>query len=99
MLNVLRPAMDAPVTPAARSSPRPRITPNAITVIGEVGVAGGALARSLKGERSRRLTARYSCSSTCWTACWPAEGHQRHLGRVLDSTMDRSPTRHLQRVW
>ena len=58
MLNVLRPAMTRLFTPAGKVLARTPITPNAITVIGTVGVAGGALARS-------------SCCSTCWTACWP----------------------------
>ena len=44
MLNVLRPAMTRLFTPAGRVLARTPITPNAVTVIGTVGVAGGALA-------------------------------------------------------
>src|SRR6266571_3366838 len=47
MLNVLRPAMTRLFTPVGKVLARTPVTPNAITVIGTIGVAGG-LAR-LKG--------------------------------------------------
>ena len=42
MLNVLRPAMTRLFTPVGKALARTPITPNAITVIGTVGVVGGA---------------------------------------------------------
>src|SRR6266704_1946975 len=50
MLNVLRPAMTRLFTPAGKVLARTPITPNAVTVIGTVGVAGGALALFPRGE-------------------------------------------------
>ena len=72
MLNVLRPAMTRLFTPAGKVLARTPITPNAVTVIGTVGVAGGALALfPLVSCSPAPSPARSSCSSTCWTACWP----------------------------
>jgi CDP-diacylglycerol--glycerol-3-phosphate 3-phosphatidyltransferase len=44
MLNVLRPAIARLLTPAGRALARTPVTPNALTVIGTVGVCAGALA-------------------------------------------------------
>ena len=72
MLNVLRPAMTRLFTPVGKVLARTPITPNAITVIGTVGVVGGALGLFPIGELFPAPSpARSSCSSTCWTACWP----------------------------
>lgn len=43
MLNLLRPALSRVITPVGRALARTGITPNAITVIGTLGVVAGAL--------------------------------------------------------
>src|SRR6266536_4880104 len=43
MLNALRPGLQRLLTPAVRMLARAGVTPNQITVVGTLGVAGGAL--------------------------------------------------------
>src|SRR6266571_3183147 len=43
MLNALRPALERLLTPVVRALARAGVTPNQITVVGTLGVAGGAL--------------------------------------------------------
>src|SRR6267154_1991430 len=50
MLNPLRPAMTRVFTPVGKVLARTPVTPNAVTVIGTVGVAGGALGLFPIGE-------------------------------------------------
>ena len=101
MLNVLRPVMTRLFTPVGKVLARTPITPNAITVIGTVGVVGGALglfpieqvlpgAWLLHDLRVPRHAGRRPR---------PDEGH-RHLGRVpgLDHGPDRQ-RRHLRQPW
>ena len=72
MLNVLRPAMTRLFTPAGKVLARTPVTPNAVTVVGTVGVPGERSPCFPRGSCSPAPSpARSSCSSTCWTACWP----------------------------
>src|SRR3954451_21055124 len=50
MLNQLRPALSRVITPVGRALARTGLTPNAITIIGTVGVMGGALGFYPRGE-------------------------------------------------
>ena len=44
MLKVLRPALSRLLTPTGHALARMGVTPNVITVVGTIGVVGGALA-------------------------------------------------------
>jgi len=44
MLNVLRPAIARVLTPVGQALARTPVTPNAVTIIGTLGVSAGALA-------------------------------------------------------
>ena len=44
MLNKLRPALSRVLTPVGHALARTPLTPNAITIVGTIGVAAGALA-------------------------------------------------------
>jgi CDP-diacylglycerol--glycerol-3-phosphate 3-phosphatidyltransferase len=50
MLNLLRPALSRVLTPVGRALARTGVTPNAITVVGTIGVVGGALGFYPRGE-------------------------------------------------
>src|SRR3954451_10000983 len=50
MLNQLRPALSRVITPVGRALARTGLTPNAITLIGTLGVVGGALGFYPRGE-------------------------------------------------
>ena len=50
MLNVLRPAISRVLTPVGQALAKTPVTPNAVTVIGTVGVTGGALVLFPMGE-------------------------------------------------
>jgi len=50
MLNVLRPAISRVLTPVGEALAKTPVTPNAVTVIGTVGVSGGALGLFPIGE-------------------------------------------------
>jgi CDP-diacylglycerol---glycerol-3-phosphate 3-phosphatidyltransferase len=50
MLNQLRPALSRVITPAGRALARTGLTPNTITVVGTLGVVGGALGLYPLGE-------------------------------------------------
>ena len=91
MLNSLRPTMERLLTPAVRRLARMGVTPNQVTVVGTVGVAGGALGLFPTGhlfvgtvvctvfvfaDTVDGLLARYTGSTGPW-------------GAFLDSTLDR----------
>jgi CDP-diacylglycerol---glycerol-3-phosphate 3-phosphatidyltransferase len=91
MLNVLRPAMTRLFTPVGVLLARTPITPNAITVIGTVGVAGGALGLFPLGEL---FPGALTC--TIFVLLDMLDGVLARLkgttgtwGAFLDSTMDR----------
>src|SRR6266478_7189706 len=91
MLNVLRPAMTRLFTPVGKALARTPITPNAVTVIGTVGVAGGALGLFPIGEL-------FPGALTCTIfvlldmldgVLARIKGTSGTWGAFLDSTMDR----------
>ncbi len=91
MLNVLRPVMTRLFTPVGAILARTPITPNAITVIGTVGVAGGALGLFPIGEM-------FPGALTCTIfvlldmldgVLARIKGTTGTWGAFLDSTMDR----------
>src|SRR6266496_5623229 len=91
MLNVLRPAMTRLFTPVGKVLARTPVTPNAITVIGTIGVAGGALGLFPLGEL---FPGAFTC--TIFVFLDMLDGVRARLkgtsgtwGAFLDSTMDR----------
>jgi len=91
MLNVLRPAMTRLFTPLGRILARTPVTPNAITVIGTVGVVGGALALFPIGEL---FPGALTCTIFVFLDMLDGvlarmKGTTGVWGAFLDSTMDR----------
>jgi CDP-diacylglycerol--glycerol-3-phosphate 3-phosphatidyltransferase len=91
MLNVLRPAMTRLFTPVGRALARTPITPNAITVIGTVGVAGAALALFPLGEL---FPGAFTCTIFVFLDMLDGvlarlKGTTGTWGAFLDSTLDR----------
>ena len=91
MLNVLRPAMTRVWTPVGRVLARTPLTPNAITIIGTVGVVGGALGLFPIGEL---FPGAFTCTIFVLTDMLDGvlariKGTSGTWGAFLDSTMDR----------
>src|ERR1035438_7367613 len=91
MLNVLRPAMTRLFTPVGRVLVRTPLTPNAITVIGTVGVAGAALGFFPRGEL---FPGAFTCTIFVFLDMLDGvlarmKGTTGTWGAFLDSTMDR----------
>jgi len=91
MLNVLRPAMTRLFTPVGRMLARTPITPNAVTVIGTVGVAGGGLGLFPLGEL---FPGAFTCTIFVFLDMLDGvlarlKGTSGTWGAFLDSTMDR----------
>src|SRR6201994_4364721 len=91
MLNVLRPAMTRIFTPAGKVLAGTPVTPNAITVIGTVGVAGAALALFPRGEL---FPGAFTCTIFVFLDMLDGvlarlKGTSGTGGAFLDSTMDR----------
>ena len=91
MLNVLRPAMTRLFTPVGKALARTPITPNAITVIGTVGVAGAALGLFPIGEL---FPGAFTCTIFVFLDMLDGvlarmKGTTGTWGAFLDSTMDR----------
>src|SRR5947209_15464054 len=91
MLNPLRPVMTRVFTPAGKALARTPITPNAVTVIGTIGVVGGALGLFPIGEL---FPGAFTC--TIFVLLDMLDGVLARLkgtsgtyGAFLDSTMDR----------
>src|SRR5215475_7683495 len=91
MLNPLRPAMTRVFTPVGKLLARTPITPNAVTVIGTVGVAGGALGLFPIGEL---FPGAFTCTIFVFLDMLDGvlarlKGTSGTWGAFLDSTMDR----------
>jgi CDP-diacylglycerol---glycerol-3-phosphate 3-phosphatidyltransferase len=91
MLNVLRPVMTRLFTPVGAVLARTPVTPNAITVIGTVGVAGGALGLFPIGEL---FPGALTCTIFVFLDMLDGvlarmKGTSGSWGAFLDSTMDR----------
>lgn len=91
MLNRIRPALGRVLTPVGQAVARTGISPNAITVIGTVGVAAGALVLFPRGEffwGTVAITA-FVLFDMLDGAVARATGKISKFGAFLDSTMDR----------
>jgi CDP-diacylglycerol--glycerol-3-phosphate 3-phosphatidyltransferase len=91
MLNVLRPALDRLLGPVTGALARTPVTPNALTIIGTVGVSAGALALFPTGHL-------FAGTMVCWFfvmadmldgALARVKGTTGSFGAFLDSTLDR----------
>jgi CDP-diacylglycerol---glycerol-3-phosphate 3-phosphatidyltransferase len=91
MLNALRPALDRVLNPVGRALARTPLTPNALTVIGTLGVSAGALALFPIGEL-------FAGTMVCWFFTFAdmldgtlarIKGTTGPWGAFLDSTLDR----------
>jgi CDP-diacylglycerol--glycerol-3-phosphate 3-phosphatidyltransferase len=91
MLNKIRPALGRVLTPVGRAVARTGVSPNAITVIGTVGVAAGALVLFPRGEffwGTMVITA-FVLFDMLDGAVARVTGKISKFGAFLDSTMDR----------
>jgi phosphatidylinositol phosphate synthase len=91
MLNVLRPVMTRLFTPVGALLARTPVTPNAITIVGTVGVAGGALGLLPIGEL---FPGAFTCTIFVLLDMLDGvlarmKGTTGQWGAFLDSTMDR----------
>ena len=88
---VLRPAFARLLTPVGEALARTPITPNALTIIGTIGMSAGALTLFPTGHLfAASSSARCLSSRTCSTGSWPgSKGTTGKFGAFLDSTMDR----------
>jgi CDP-diacylglycerol--glycerol-3-phosphate 3-phosphatidyltransferase len=91
MLNVLRPALDRVLIPAGRALARTPVTPNAITVIGTVGMSAGALALFPIGElfAGTMVCTFFVLADMLDGALARVKGTSGPWGAFLDSTLDR----------
>lgn len=91
MLNKLRPALGRVLTPIGQAVARTGVSPNAITVLGTVGVVGGALGFYPRGEffwGTLAITA-FVLFDMLDGAVARVTGKISKWGAFLDSTMDR----------
>jgi len=91
MLNKIRPALGRVLTPVGQAVARTGVSPNAITVIGTVGVAAGALVLFPRGEffwGTMVITA-FVLFDMLDGAVARVTGKISAFGAFLDSTMDR----------
>jgi CDP-diacylglycerol--glycerol-3-phosphate 3-phosphatidyltransferase len=91
MLNMIRPVLDRVTTPAGRALARTPITPNAITVIGTLGVSAGALALFPAGElfAGTIVCTFFVLADMLDGALARVKGTSGPWGAFLDSTLDR----------
>jgi CDP-diacylglycerol---glycerol-3-phosphate 3-phosphatidyltransferase len=91
MLNALRPALDRVLNPVGRALARTPVTPNALTVIGTLGVSAGALSLFPIGEL-------FAGTMVCWFFTFAdmldgtlarIKGTSGPWGAFLDCTLDR----------
>lgn len=91
MLNTLRPSLARLLTPVGQALARTPVTPNALTVAGTVGVAGGALGLLPIGEL---FPGALTCTIFVFTDILDGtlariKGTSGKWGAFLDSTLDR----------
>jgi CDP-diacylglycerol---glycerol-3-phosphate 3-phosphatidyltransferase len=91
MLNKLRPALARVLTPAGKALARTPLTPNAITIIGTVGVAAGALALYPTGHlfAGSVVCTVFVLADMLDGALARVKGTSGKFGAFLDSTLDR----------
>ncbi|HEX6471207.1 MAG TPA: CDP-alcohol phosphatidyltransferase family protein [Streptosporangiaceae bacterium] len=91
MLKVLRPALSRLLTPTGQALARAGITPNVITVVGTIGVVGGALGLFPRGELfwGTVLITVFVLFDMLDGAVARVTGGGTTWGAFLDSTLDR----------
>lgn len=91
MLNVLRPALSRVLDPTGRALARAGVTPNAITVVGTLGTAVGALTLYPSGHLfgGTVVITVFVLLDMLDGAVARASGGTSRFGAFLDSTMDR----------
>ncbi len=91
MLNKLRPALSRVLTPAGHALARTPLTPNAITIIGTIGVAAGALALFPGGHlfAGTMVCTVFVLFDMFDGALARVKGTSGKFGAFLDSTLDR----------
>jgi CDP-diacylglycerol---glycerol-3-phosphate 3-phosphatidyltransferase len=91
MLNTLRPQLERLLTPAGRALGRSGITPNEITVVGTIGVAGGALGLFPTGHlfAGTMVCTAFVFADTLDGVLARVTGNTGKWGAFLDSTLDR----------
>jgi CDP-diacylglycerol---glycerol-3-phosphate 3-phosphatidyltransferase len=91
MLNAIRPALERVLTPAGQALARTPITPNAITMIGTLGVSAGALALFPVGElfAGTMVCTFFVLADMLDGALARVKGTSGPWGAFLDSTFDR----------
>ncbi|TDC48224.1 CDP-alcohol phosphatidyltransferase family protein [Actinomadura sp. KC345] len=91
MLNRIRPALGRVLTPVGHAVARTRVSPNAITVIGTLGVAAGALVLFPRGEYfwGTMVITAFVLFDMLDGAVARVTGKISKFGAFLDSTMDR----------
>src|SRR5215475_11923146 len=86
MLNVLRPFFTRLLTPVSQWLARTPVTPNMVTVVGTLGVSGGALALFPTGHL---LAGVFVCADMLDGTLARIKGSSGAWGAFLDSTLDR----------
>ncbi len=91
MLNALRPGLQRLLTPAVRMLARAGVTPNQITVVGTLGVAGGALGLFPTGHlfAGTIVCTAFVFADTIDGLLARVTGSTGAWGAFLDSTLDR----------
>lgn len=91
MLNTLRPQLERLLTPAGRALGRSGVTPNEITVIGTIGVTGGALGLFPTGHlfAGTMVCTAFVFADTLDGVLARVTGSTGKWGAFLDSTLDR----------
>jgi CDP-diacylglycerol---glycerol-3-phosphate 3-phosphatidyltransferase len=91
MLNAIRPALDRVLTPAGRALARTPVTPNAVTVIGTLGVSAGALSLFPIGElfAGTMVCTFFVLADMLDGTLARVKGTSGPWGAFLDSTLDR----------
>ena len=91
MLNAIRPALDRVLTPVGRALARTPVTPNAVTVIGTLGVSAGALSLFPIGElfAGTMVCTVFVLADMLDGALARVKGTSGPFGAFLDSTLDR----------
>jgi CDP-diacylglycerol---glycerol-3-phosphate 3-phosphatidyltransferase len=91
MLNAIRPALDRVLTPVGRALARTPVTPNALTVVGTVGVSAGALGLFPVGElfAGTMVCTFFVLADMLDGTLARVKGTSGPWGAFLDSTLDR----------
>lgn len=91
MLNAIRPVLDRVLIPAGRMLARTPVTPNALTVIGTIGVSAGALSLFPIGElfAGTMVCTFFVLADMLDGALARVKGTSGPWGAFLDSTLDR----------